>query len=122
MPTDWYERGCKRTCSEQHTYTWGDCDLAPESARPEPTVSMAVVYQDTDGYPSIGSDTYTVPELATLIENAFCAAYEGGHYNLALIAAEAIIHRNDPQKCTRPDHACGTPGSGPCNGLPTTNP
>jgi hypothetical protein len=122
MPTDWYERGCKRSCSEQHTYAWGDCDLAPESARPEPTVSMSYIYRDTDGYNSIGSDSYTTRELANLIEQAFRAsdvAVSADHFpDLAEIAARAIIHRNDPQKCTRPDHACRTPGAGPCNGLP----
>lgn len=101
---DWYDAGCRRECSEQHTYRWGDCAFAPESARPAPTVSMSVVYQDTDGYPSIGFDTYTVEQLADLIEPAINES-EGGWANpydsdygrwRAAKAAKAIIHRNDP--------------------------
>lgn len=50
---DWYEAGCARDCSEQHTYTWGRCALAPESARPEPTISIGRVETMSDGYPGI---------------------------------------------------------------------
>lgn len=50
---DWYEAGCARDCSEQHTYTWGRCALAPESAKPEPTISVGRVETMSDGYPGI---------------------------------------------------------------------
>ena len=51
--TDWHDAGCARDCSEQHTYTWGRCALAPESARPQPTISIGRVEKMTDGYPGI---------------------------------------------------------------------
>jgi hypothetical protein len=38
--TDWYDAGCARDCSEQHTYEWGRCTMAPESARPVPTIGI----------------------------------------------------------------------------------
>lgn len=49
----WYEAGCARDCSEQHTYTWGICALAPKSAKPEPTISIGRVEPLDDGYPGI---------------------------------------------------------------------
>lgn len=100
MATDWYERGCKRTCFEKHTLIWGDCADAPESARPEPTVSMSYIYTDPeDGYLSIGSETYTAPQLAELIREGMRAAGETPTYEeLALAAAHAIIHRRDPKE------------------------
>lgn len=99
----WRDLGCARDCREQHTYVWGRCELAPESARPEPTVSMSVVYDDTDGHKSIGFDTYTVDQLADLIEPVINEGEEGwanpydrdyGRW-LAEKAAKAIVHRND---------------------------
>ena len=100
---DWHEAGCARDCTEQHTYTWGRCALAPESARPEPTVSMSVVYDDSDGHKSIGFDTYTVAGLADLIEpvinegeDGFAKPYDDDYGRwLAEKAAKAIVHRND---------------------------
>jgi hypothetical protein len=49
----WYDAGCARDCTEQHTYTWGRCALAPESARPEPTISIGTVVMEADGHPGI---------------------------------------------------------------------
>ena len=49
----WRDAGCPRSCREQHTYTWGTCALAPESARPEPTISIGRVEPMGDGYPGI---------------------------------------------------------------------
>lgn len=64
----WYDAGCRRSCSEQHTYTWGDCALAPESAKPEPRVTFGGVRTMDDGQPGIVLDSYTVAELAARIE------------------------------------------------------
>ncbi|MFJ1560594.1 NUDIX domain-containing protein [Streptomyces mirabilis] len=66
---------------------------------------MSVVYKDTDGYPSIGFDTYTVEQLADLIADAFVSPEPGTMLPLdraaangfALHAAKAIVHRNDPK-------------------------
>lgn len=106
--------GCHRDCRRKgaHTLRWGGCEHAP---RPEPAVSMSKVYRDTDGHNSIGFDSYTVPELAELIEpalrtikirlgpNALAMLERGeevrlsvGEYvSMALAAADAIVHRND---------------------------
>lgn len=95
MFTDWYEQGCRRKCSEQHTYKWGDCALAPESAKPEPTVSLSKALIAEDGHPALGYDTYTVLELADLIEPALRATGCATSPTLAYVAAHAIVHRND---------------------------
>jgi len=50
---DWYAAGCSRDCSEQHTYVWGRCALAPESARPTPMISIGRVETEADGCPGI---------------------------------------------------------------------
>src|SRR5690606_12610428 len=61
--------GCGRKCrlAQKHTLTWGECERAPV---PEATVSLSKIFRDGDGYPSIGYDSYTVQELADLIEPA----------------------------------------------------
>jgi hypothetical protein len=81
--------GCNRKCRQAgaHTLVWGECEHAPE---PEPTVSLSRVYKAADGFPAIGFDTYTLPELARLIEGAV------GDPLRAAAAARAIVHRNDP--------------------------
>lgn len=94
--------GCNRECRKAgaHTLSYGRCEHAD---KPEPTVSMSKVYTDTDGYPSIGYDQYTVTQLADLIEpainepepgwaNPYDAAY--GRWR-AEKAAHAIVNRND---------------------------
>ncbi|MFM9629407.1 hypothetical protein ACKI10_17490 [Streptomyces galilaeus] len=80
--------GCNRRCrlAGAHTLAWGECEHAPQS---EPTVSLSCVYTDTDGHPSIGFDTYTVPELARLIEPVL------GDPLKAAAAARRIVHRHD---------------------------
>jgi hypothetical protein len=80
--------GCNRRCrlAGAHTLAWGECEHAPQ---PEPTVSLSCVYTDTDGHPSIGFDTYTVPELARLIEPVL------GDPLKAAAAARRIVHRHD---------------------------
>ena len=101
MSTDF--DGCRRACRKQavHTRVWGECE---HGDRPEPTVSMTMVYTDPeDGLPSIGFDTYTVDQLAELIEPAINRPVDGwanpyseayGHWR-ARQAAHAIIHRDD---------------------------
>ncbi|MBC2903180.1 hypothetical protein [Streptomyces cupreus] len=107
--------GCNRKCRRAgaHTLVWGECEHATE---PEPTVSLSRVYKATDGLPAIGFDTYTVPQLAELIEPALrtikihlgpnarvllergetVGLSVGEYASLALAAADAVVHRNDP--------------------------
>jgi hypothetical protein len=93
--------GCNRDCRIKgaHTLIWRLCEHAP---KPEPTVSMSVVYQDTDGHPSIGFDTFTVPELAELITAALRAStlpVNGDDLvDIGTVAAHAIVHRNDKEQ------------------------
>jgi len=109
--------GCGRKCrlAQKHTLTWGECERAPV---PEATVSLSKIFRDGDGYPSIGYDSYTVQELADLIEPALrkvqirlgpnalamlqrgeTVGLSGGEYaDLSYEAAYAIVHRNDRQK------------------------
>jgi len=110
--------GCNSECRRAgtHTLRWGGCEHAPE---PEPTVSMSVVYQDHDGQNSIGFDTYTVPQLADLIADAFVTPQPGSLLipmdrawanGIALHAAKAIVHRNDANNAeqsprTTPDNS-----------------
>ncbi|MGA4900302.1 hypothetical protein ACPCAJ_21210 [Streptomyces griseoincarnatus] len=106
--------GCGRRCRKNlaHTLVYGECEHAPP---PEPTVSMSRVFTDTDGHPSIGFDTFTVQQLADLIEPALrrvavrlgpnalamlqrgeTVGLSGGEYaDLAREAAHAIVHRGD---------------------------
>jgi hypothetical protein len=64
--------GCARPCrtAGMHALVWGDCAHAPESARPEPRVTIGGVYTAADGYPSIGLESIPVSELAERIEKA----------------------------------------------------
>jgi hypothetical protein len=99
-PANWREAGCAPDCTHQHTYTWGRCALAPASAKPEAAVSMSKVYTDPeDGLPSIGYDSYTVPELGELITAGLRASdlpVNGDDLvDVGLVAAHAIVHRND---------------------------
>jgi hypothetical protein len=98
--------GCNSRCRRagKHTLTWGLCEHA---ARPEPTVSMSKIYTDpSDGHPSIGYDTYTVPELARLIEPSL------GDPLKAAAAARAIVHRNEAAPA-----AATVPASAPTDSL-----
>lgn len=127
--------GCGRKCrlARKHTLTWGECEHAP---KPEPTVSLSKIFKDTDGYPSIGYDSYTVQELADLIEpalrnvqvrlapNALAVLQRGEpvglsgseYADLAREAAYAIVHRNDtsPGATLRLEllQTCATCGAG----------
>lgn len=140
MTIDWHKAGCARDCSEQHTYAWGRCALAPASARPEPTVSMPVVYDDAGGLKSIGFDTYTVAGLAELIEPALhtikirlgpnargmlergeeVRLTAGEYASLALAAADAIVHRNDVNNAEQ--SARTTPDNSSTSGDEADNP
>lgn len=56
--------GCARACrkSGAHTLVWGDCEHAPESARPVPTISIGRVEPDLgDGYPGIVMRSIPLP-------------------------------------------------------------
>jgi hypothetical protein len=90
--------GCNSECRKagKHSLRWGGCEQATP---PEPTVSMSVVYTDHDGGPSIGFDTYTVPELARLIEPVL------GDPLKAAAAARRIVHRHDEQQAAVPSAA-----------------
>jgi hypothetical protein len=111
--------GCSLECSRQneHTKVYGDCE---KGVKPEATVTLSVVLPHLDDVPSIGFETYTVEGLADLIEPALrgvrieigpnsLTAIEHGNVltltggeirSMALEAAHAIIHRNDPQEQT----------------------
>lgn len=87
--------GCYRSCRvrKEHTLQWGGCEHAE---RPEPTVSVSRVYQDTDGLPSIGFDVYTEAQLADLIEPVLREVPNGATFaEIASAAARAILHRHD---------------------------
>jgi hypothetical protein len=70
LPADF--DGCAYSCRKprEHTLVWGDCAQAPESARPEPRVTIGSTFIDVDGYPSIGMTSIPVSELAERIEKA----------------------------------------------------
>lgn len=107
--------GCNRKCRRAgaHTLVWGECEHAPE---PEPTVSLSRVYKAADGFPATGFDTYTVQQLAELLEPALrrvtvrlgpnsrallergeTVGLSGGEYaDLAREAAHAIVYRTAP--------------------------
>lgn len=111
--------GCRRDCRRywEHTYIHGECE---KGVRPEPTVSLSRSGTGDDGERVISFDTYTTEGLADLIEpalkavkvtlgpNSLTALEHGAHLTLtsgeiramALEAAHAIIHRNDPQERT----------------------
>ncbi|MGW4493806.1 hypothetical protein [Streptomyces sp. NPDC004376] len=113
--------GCNSECRRagQHSLRWGGCEYAE---KPEPTAEICKTYTDIDGYPSIGYDSYTVEQLAELIEPALrrvgirlgpnalallergqTVSPSGGEYaNLAREAAHAIIHRNDQPQPDEP--------------------
>jgi hypothetical protein len=80
--------GCARACRQTvvHTYTGGECAHAPESARPEPRISISRTFRAADGQPAIGFDTYTAAELATRIEPALrTVAVQFGPNALAIL-------------------------------------
>lgn len=62
--------GCSRPCriSGVHTLVWGDCAHAPESARPEPRVTIGGVRGMSDGGNSIALEAIPVSELTERIE------------------------------------------------------
>jgi hypothetical protein len=108
--------GCNITCrtAGKHTQVHGSCERA---VAPEPTISLLVTVPGVDDMPAIAFDTYTVEGLADLIEpavrnvriqlgpNSLAAIRNGNTLTLtsgevralALEAAHAIIHRNDPK-------------------------
>ncbi|EGX60132.1 hypothetical protein SZN_09426 [Streptomyces zinciresistens K42] len=100
--------GCNRRCRRAgaHTLVYGECEHAPE---PEPTVSLLRVYKAADGFPAIGFDTYTVPELGELITAALRASdlpTSGGDLvDIGLVAAHAIVHRTDEPAVLPADQA-----------------
>lgn len=109
--------GCHRECriKGRHSRVYGGCEFG---IKPEPTVNMSKVFIDTDGYPSIGYDSYTVDRLTDLIEpalkditvhlgpNSSAAVRRGEPFRLsggeiwaiARQAAHAIVHRNNPDR------------------------
>ena len=69
-PDAWNDLGCARDCAEQHTYAWGRCALAPESARPEPTISIGRVEIEADGQSGIVMRSVPLDAWQALIEVA----------------------------------------------------
>lgn len=117
--------GCRRLCRTKgkHTLIIGACARAP---KPEPVVSMSKIFVADDGYPAIGYDSYTVQELADLIEPALrqvqinlgpnaltmlqrgeTVGLSGGEYaDLAREAAHAIVYRHDRECVASRSGAC----------------
>lgn len=64
--------GCARECRKPrvHSYRWGYCEHAPESAKPEPRITFGGVRTMADGQPGIALESVTVSELAARIERA----------------------------------------------------
>lgn len=54
----------------KHTFAWGLCEHAPESARPEPRITLFGTFLADDGEVSIGTTSFTVPEMAAKVEAA----------------------------------------------------
>lgn len=54
----------------KHTLQWGLCAHAPESTRPQPTISLLGVFTAEDGNKSIGTTSFTVMEMADKVEAA----------------------------------------------------
>lgn len=116
--------GCHRACAKQgkHTRFFGECEF---DIRPEPSVSVSKICQDSEGYKSISFDQYTLQELADLIEPALRQVnIKFGPNSLALImrgdpvrpsggevaelarmAAYAILHRNETRTPEESDSA-----------------
>lgn len=64
-------RSCRpRSKAPLHTFEWGLCAHAPESARPEPVVTLLGVYTAADGEKSVGATSFTVTEMASKVEEA----------------------------------------------------
>lgn len=107
--------GCHRACRVKaaHSLIWGGCEHA---APPEPTVSMSMIYTDPeDGYLSIGFDTYTVAELGELITAGLRASdlpVNGDDLvDIGLVAARAIVHRNDKPEPNNPRTTLDNPAT-----------
>lgn len=67
--------GCSRLCRPRggpwrHTLIWGECEHAPESARPEPRISLFGPFRADDGEMSLGTTSFTIPEMAAKVEAA----------------------------------------------------
>lgn len=67
--------GCSRLCRPRgkpwkHTLAWGECEHAPESARPERRVSLLGPFRADDGEMALGTTSFTIPELAEKVEAA----------------------------------------------------
>jgi hypothetical protein len=59
--SDWYERGCNRSCRNSHTKVWGRCNLAEEPA-PVLNLMIAKAFTASDGNTSVGIRQATVEE------------------------------------------------------------
>jgi hypothetical protein len=92
--------GCKRACrtAGRHTLVWGDCSAAPESARPEPKLTVMRTRIAEDGYPSLVGELFTRTELAERIELTLRAVplvsappADADYQAMALAAADDLI-------------------------------
>lgn len=65
--TDWYERGCSRSCRNKHTKVWGWCDLAEE---PEPKLNLHAfeMFTASDGNTSMRYRQLTAEEARAELE------------------------------------------------------
>ncbi|WP_093803961.1 hypothetical protein [Streptomyces sp. Wb2n-11] len=112
---DWYTAGCARACTINHTRKPGECFYA-RTTDPEPCLTVLRTESASDGGMSIVGVTYTLTELATLLEVAMrevgltlsptsLAALKAGnrmdlpgaeYQALALTAARSLIKPDNP--------------------------
>lgn len=59
--TDWCERGCSRSCRNEHTKVWGWCDLA-EEPKPELNLHAFETFTASDGNTSMRYRQLTAEE------------------------------------------------------------
>lgn len=64
--------GCSYPCRKTgvHTLQWSGCSQAPESARPEPRLTVMRARVAADGYPSLVGESISLSELMERIEKA----------------------------------------------------
>ncbi|MFJ6215045.1 hypothetical protein ACIQGZ_17170 [Streptomyces sp. NPDC092296] len=99
--------GCARACRTTgvHTLTWGECGIAPESARPEPRVSIGRRFTALDGHQALAIASVPISEMAGRIERVLRTvhirlgpnALSGGEYAAMALAVAADLAEEQPQ-------------------------
>lgn len=73
--TDWYERGCSRSCRNKHTNVWGWCELAE---KPAPTLNLSITetFTASDGNTSVKIRQATAGEAQAELDRYLVALAE----------------------------------------------